>query len=376
MILAVVTILSLTITSLGQVRNSLVLTIGMMNLFMWTYPIFAKWKKKRDAGADGAELQLKVGNHPEAEKLLILALGQADQQRRPRIWRVRMLRRLAEAQRKQGKFAQAEETVTGAIAMVLDPKGQDPDEYGFCLEELAAIHHAAGNHPLAQAVLQESLSIEERRAKPNLERQARRRQRLALAFHSANDYQAASPHFARSLELHEQAFGPEHAETGRMLTELGAAQQREGNHVEALRNLERALAIQEKTLGADSPAVAQSLYHLALACEKSGSLEQASALYERMLTLRERQVGGSEAELADAYHHLASVSMSLGRLARAGEAAQAAILILERKPAMELASALETLAAISEQAGLAGEAASARERARKIREVAVGRATA
>jgi tetratricopeptide (TPR) repeat protein len=369
-ILVVVTILSLTITSLGQVRNSLVLTIGLMNIFMWMYPIFAKWKKKRDAIADESARQLRVGNYPEAEKLLIRALGQADEQRRPRVWRVRMLRRLAEARRKQGKFAQAEETVTSAIEMVSDQKVEELDEYGFCLEELAAIHQAAGNYPLAQTVLQELLSIEEHRAKPNLEWQAKRSQLLALAFHSANDYRGASPHFARALELHEQAFGPEHAETGRMLTELGAAQQREGKHAEAFRNLERALAIQEKTLGCDSPAVAQSLYHLALACEKSGNLEQAADLYERMLTLRERQVGGSEAEVARAYHHLASVSMSLGRLARAGEAAQSAILILERNPVMELATALETLAAISESAGLTSEAATARDRAREVRKVA------
>jgi len=114
----------------------------------------------------------------------------------------------------------------------------------------------------------------------------------------------------------------------------------------------------------------QSLYHLALSYEKSGNLEQAALQFENMLRLRERQVGGNEAKLAKVHHHLARVCLALGRLARAGEAVQSEILILERAPGAELASALETFGAICERTDRGEEAASAYERAREVRKIA------
>src|SRR5260370_44457 len=87
--------------------------------------------------------------------------------------------------------------------------------------------------------------VEESLAKPDAERLAKRRQKLALAYHHAGDHAAAVPHFDRALELHEQAFGPDHSETGKMLSETGAALHKAGDHAEALRRLERALQIQE-----------------------------------------------------------------------------------------------------------------------------------
>jgi tetratricopeptide (TPR) repeat protein len=369
-ILAVVTVLSLLVAGLGEIRNSLILTVGLMNLCLWTFPIIQKWKKRRDAPGLEGEGHLLVGNYPEAEQALRKALSQAEHQRITVKKRASLMRNLADAQRKQGKFAEAQESILQVLALSSDLMRDGLiEEYGLCLELLAAVHQDTGNHPQEQQVLQESLRLEEGLAKPNQERLAKRRQKLALAYHNAGDYAAAAPHFARSLELHEQAFGPNHAETGKMLTELGASLQREGKYAEAARNLERAMAIQARTLGADSPELTESLYHLALAHEKSGNLEQAAAQFESMLQRRERQVGGSEAALADAYHQLAKLSLKLGQLARAREAAQSAIFVLEREPGIELASALETLGAICEQMDRSGEAADAFEKARELRKL-------
>jgi tetratricopeptide (TPR) repeat protein len=363
-ILVVVTVLSLIFAGFNEIRNSLGLTVGLMNLCLWSLPLIAKWKKSRDAHRVEGERQLQIGNYSEAEQSLVLALAEAEHRSASAKKRASVLWNLAEAQRKQGKLPQAEQSIRQAIALVSELKGQDIEQYGECLELLADVHRDTGNHPQEQQILQESLKLAEELPKPKPQRSARLRQKLALAYHHSGDHAAAAAHFAGSLELHEQAFGPEHAETGKMLTELGAAQQKEGHHAEALRSLERALAIQEKALGADSPEVTQSLYHLALAYEKSGNLERAAAQFERMLQLRSRQVSGNEGELADVYRHLSRVCFTLGRLARAGEAAQSAILILERKPGPELAAALKTFAAICERSDRREEATAAYERAR------------
>ena len=235
-ILMVVSLLSLLVAGLSEIRNSLFLTVGLMNLCLWTFPLIEKWKKRRNASSVEGERQLQVGNYPEAEQSLILALAEAEHQRTSVKKRASLLGSLAEAQRKQGKLAPAEQSLRQAMALVAELKGQGHEKYGHCLESLAGIHQDSGNHPQEQQILQESLRLEEGLPKPNPERLARRRQKLALAYHNACDYSAAAPHFARSLELHEQAFGPSHEETGRMLTELGAAQQREGNHAGATKS--------------------------------------------------------------------------------------------------------------------------------------------
>ena len=367
-LLIIVTVLSfLSIAGMREIRASLAVAIVFINVFGWSWALFDKWNKQRNRLTVEGEQDLQVGNYAEAEKSLTLAAAEAESRGASAGKQAAILRNLAEAQRKQGKFGEAEQTIQKAMALLSNNPGQDRPQYGDCLDVLADIYRDQGNYPRAQVVLQESLSLEESMAKPSPELLAKRRQKLALAYHDAGDHAAAAPHFDRALELHEQAFGPEHSETGKMLTEAGAALHQAGDHAEALLRLERALQIHEKTLGADAPEVTQGLYHLALAYEDSGRLDEAAAQFERILQLRRRQVAGNELELAEVFFYLARVYLLLGRLAIAEEMAQSAILIMDRKPGPELASTLEILAKIYEHSDRLKEAEAANQRARQVR---------
>lgn len=366
-LLIIVTVLSfLSIAGMREIRASLTIAIVFVNVFGWSWALFDKWNKQRNRLTVEGEQDLQVGNYSEAEKSLTLAAAEAESRGASAGKQATILRNLAEAQRKQGKLGEAEQTIQKAMALLSNNPGQDRPQYGDCLDVLADVYRDQGNYPLAQVVLQESLSLEESMPKPSPELLAKRRQKLALAYHDAGDHAAAAPHFDRALELHEQAFGPEHSETGKMLTEAGAALHKAGDHAEALLRLERALQIQEKTLGADAPEVTQGLYHLALAYEDSGRLDEAAAQFERILQLRRRQVAGNELELAEVFFYLARVYLLLGRLAIAEEMAQSAILIMDRKPGPELASTLEILAKIYERSDRLTEAAAANQRARQV----------
>jgi tetratricopeptide (TPR) repeat protein len=366
-LLIIVTVLSfLSIAGMREIRASLAVAIVFINVFGWSWALFDKWNKQRNRLTVEGEQDLQVGNYAEAEKSLTLAAAEAESRGASAGKQAAILRNLAEAQRKQGKLGEAEQTIQKAIVLLSNNPGQDRPQYGDCLDVLTDIYRDQGNYPRAQVVLQESLSLEESMPKPSPELLAKRRQKLALAYHDAGDHAAAAPHFDRALELHEQAFGPEHSETGKMLTEAGAALHKAGDHAEALLRLQRALQIQEKTLGADAPEVTQGLYHLALAYEDSGRLDEAAAQFERILQLRRRQVAGNELELAEVFFYLARVYLLLGRLAIAEEMAQSAILIMDRKPGPELASALEILAKIYERSDRLTEAAAANERARQV----------
>jgi tetratricopeptide (TPR) repeat protein len=367
-ILIVVSVLSfLSIAGMREMRASVVVAIAFLNICGWSWELIAKRNKRRNRFTAEGEQKLQIGNYGEAEKSLALAAEEAESRGAPAENRATILRNMAEAQRKLCKLAEAEQTIRQAMALLPDRTGQGQSQYADCLDVLADVYRDQGNYPRTQTILQEALTLEESLPKPNPELLAKRRQKLALAYHDAGDHAAAGPHFDRALQLHEQTFGPEHSETGRVLSETGAALHKAGDHAEALLRLERALQIHEKTLGADATEVTQDLYYLAVAYEDSGRLDQAAVQYERILMLRRRQVAGNELELAEVFFYLARVYLSLGRMATAEEMAQSAILIMDRKPGLELASTLEILAKIYERSDRGKEAAAANERARSIR---------
>jgi tetratricopeptide (TPR) repeat protein len=340
--------------------------VVLANVFGWSGQFIDKWNKRVNQLIAAGEQDLHVGNYGQAENSLLLAATEAERHGVPAARRAVILRNVAEAQRKQNKLAEAEQTIRQAMAMTTGSTGPGRSQYADCLDVLADVARDRGNYPQAQTALQESLKLEESVAKPNPELMARRRQKLALAYHDAGDYTAAASHFIHALDLHEQTFGAEHAETGRVLSETGAALHKAGECAKALACLERAIQIQQKTSGEDSPEVTQDLYYLAMACEDSGRLDQAVAHYERLLMLRRRQVTGNEFEVAEVFFYLARVYLRLDRLALAEEMAKSAILIMDRKPGPELASALEILANIYERSDRTEEAAAASERARFI----------
>src|SRR5436190_19220786 len=149
-ILTVITILSFMVAGLSEIRNSLLLTIALMNICMWTWPFVDKWRKQRNARSVEGERQLQVGNYPEAEQTLTAAVAEAATQRSSPSRRASILQNLAEAQRKQGKFAQSEQSIRQAMALVADLNGQSWQQYGQCLDLLAATYRDSGNYPQAQ----------------------------------------------------------------------------------------------------------------------------------------------------------------------------------------------------------------------------------
>jgi len=119
-ILMVVSALSLVFAGFSEIRNSLFLTISLMNLCLWTFPLIEKWKKRRDALSVEGERQLQVGNYPEAEQSLLSAIAEAEGRRDSVKKLTGMLLNLAEAQRKQRRFSPAEQSIRQAMALVAE----------------------------------------------------------------------------------------------------------------------------------------------------------------------------------------------------------------------------------------------------------------
>src|SRR5580658_5422527 len=231
-----------------------------IKLAAWATPQIRAWSLERSLNRVEGERHLKAHNWTEAEKYLLQAVDEADVQRHS-VRKIHFRLLLAEAQRKQGKIAEAEQTVRAALehtARISNPAG-----YVQCLDALAEVFHDAENYPAMEAALQRALSTEAAMPHPDPLRMARRVARLGTARHKSGRSEEAIPALEKAVKLHEGVYGEEHLETASLLSDLGEIHRAQGNHEEAQTYLKRALRTHERELGYDSPEAVRDLHHLA-----------------------------------------------------------------------------------------------------------------
>jgi len=329
-------------------------------------PHIKAWSLERNLNRIEGERHLKARNYGEAEKYLTLAVTEADEQRHSvRIVQFRLF--LAEAQRRQGKLSEAEQTVRTALehtARISNPAG-----YVQCLDALAEVFHDAGNFGAMQQVLEEGVRIESSSPRPDSLRMARRVHRLGVARHKNGSSGNAIPALQKAVTLHENAYGEEHLETANLLSDLGAVHRAHGNLEEAQQCLRRALRIHEAQCGLTSPESARDIQNLAGTLEDAGDIEGAAAQYERVLTVKERMVGEDLEVLAEMKFSLAGMYIQWNKYGRARELLLESLGYFQRQKGPRLAVAHESLAYVNECMGRYPEALAEMARACKVWEL-------
>jgi len=329
----------------------------------WATPHIRAWTLERSLNRVEGERHLRARNWGEAEKYLALAVAEADEQRHS-VRKIHFRLLLAEAQRKQGKTAEAEQTVRAALEHTA--KISNPGGYVQCLDALAEVFDDAKNFPAMEAVLQEGIRIESAMPHPDGLRMARRVHRLGMARHKSGRSEEAVPALEKAVTLHENLCGEDHLDTTRLVSELGRIYRAQGNHGKAQAMLRRALKVHERALGHDSPEAVSDLHHLAGSLEESGDIDGAADLYERVLLLKQRIVGGDLEELADMQFGLAGMYIGWSNYARARELLSEAIGTFRRKKGPRLAIAYEMAAHVEECCGRYLEAIAELGRAAKV----------
>ncbi len=334
-----------------------------IKLAAWATPQLRAWTLERSMNRVEGERHLKDRNWAEAEKYLTGAVAEADE-RRHSVRKIHFRLLLAEAQRKQGKIAEAEQTVRAALEHTA--KVSNPAGYVQCLDTLAEVFGDAENYASMEAALQEGIRIESAMPHPDAMRMARRVHRLGIARHKSGRSEEALPALEKAVRLHEELYGEEDLETAKLMSELGRIYRAQGNHTEAQRYLRRSLRVHERLCGHDSPETVSDLHHLAGSHEESGDIDGAAELYERALMLRLRIVGGDLEELADMQFGLASMYIGWSNYGRARELLAEAIGTFRRKKGARLAIAYEMAAHVDECCGHYIEAVAELGRAAKV----------
>jgi tetratricopeptide (TPR) repeat protein len=328
-----------------------------VRLAAWATPHVKEWRRKRHENRVESERHLAARNWTEAEKHFILALAE---RRHSNKVRLDLLLGLTEAQRKQGKAAEAEKTSQLAIDLAASAKNKVLQSKA--LDGLVDLQLDQKKYAEAEATLGQIEALEGSLSSPDLKRLASSARKLGTALLNSGRTEEALKAFQRSTQLAEKNYGPDHVETANALTELGARYSENGNHTEAQKCLRRALEIHRKVSGADSTAATQDLFHLASSLEESGNAEGAAAEFEKYLAVKERQIGGDREQTAVTQSHLAAIYLRAGRTSAARELLIHAIGVLRKKDE-RLEFALETMAAIEDLLNHPEEAQRLRDRA-------------
>jgi tetratricopeptide (TPR) repeat protein len=313
-----------------------------VRLAAWATPHVKEWHRKRHMNRVEGERHLATRNWSEAEGHLSLALAE---RRHSNKRRLDLLLGLTEAQRKQGKAAEAEKT--SQLAIDLAAKSKNKVLESRALDGLVDIQLDQKKYNDVETTIAKIEALEQSLKQPDYKRLATSSRKLGTALINSGRPQEAMKAFERATQLAEKSYGPEHVETANALTGLGEQYRANGIHAEAQRCLRRALEIHRKTSGADSHAATQDLFHLASSLEESGDLEGAAAQFEKALAAAERQIGGNREQTAETQAHLAAIYMRAGRTSAARELLIHAIGVLRKKDE-RLEFALETMAAIED----------------------------
>jgi tetratricopeptide (TPR) repeat protein len=279
---------------------------------------------------------------------------------------------LGELKLTQLRYAAAAQDFQEAANLV--PAGEPLVRSGY-LANLGSAALIAGNYPLANTALVETLSIQEKLLGPEDPYVAAALNNLAALYDDLGRYAEAEPLFKRTLAIDEKALGPEHPSVATSLNNLAELHRHQGRYGEAEPLFKRALAIDEKALGPEHPSVAIRLNNLALLYKNQGRYAEASPLYERALAIHEKALGPEHPSVATSLNNLAALYEDQGRYAEAEPLFKRALAIDEKALGPEhpsVAIRLNNLAELYRHQSRYGEAESLYKRALAIDEKALG----
>jgi eukaryotic-like serine/threonine-protein kinase len=243
------------------------------------------------------------------------------------------------------------------------------------LNNVAAVHHAAGAYEEAEALYVRGLAIREKVLGSDHPDMTASLNNLASLHQVTGSYEEARALYERGLAISEKALGSEHPDVGMSLNNLGNVHAATGRYGEAKASFERSLAIREKALGPRHPYVAMTLNNLALVHQTTGKYEEAIALYERGLAIWEEALGPEHPNVAASFSNLGLVHHARGSYEEAKLLQEQALAIREKALGPEhpdVAASLGNLALVHQATGAYEEARALYERGLAIWEKALG----
>jgi tetratricopeptide (TPR) repeat protein len=160
-----------------------------------------------------------------------------------------------------GRYSEAEKLLKLALTEA-ERFGPSDLRLATSLNSLAVLHKAQGKYDQAEPLYKRALAIWEKALGPEHPDVATSLNNLAGLYHDQGKYDQAEPLYKRALPIMEKALGPEHRDVATSLNNLAGLYKAQGKYGQAEPLCKRALAIKEKALGPE-PGLFSNLLRVA-----------------------------------------------------------------------------------------------------------------
>jgi tetratricopeptide (TPR) repeat protein len=237
-----------------------------------------------------AQSAAQQGNFPQAEKLYLEAVREAEQFGKESRYVGITLTGLAGLKAYEGNYPQAESLYRQALA--IEERSEAPDSMNIAalLNNLASLYSRMGKVPEAIDCLKKSLPItEKQRGSDSLEALTVRRNLDELKTHVAADDPLTG--LKTDLANRQARLGANHQDVAQSLNKLADYYAVHGRPADAEPLYKRALSIDEARLGYDNPTTLQVAENLGALYLQMQRYPQSEFYLKRALNGRERTLG-------------------------------------------------------------------------------------
>jgi serine/threonine-protein kinase len=228
-----------------------------------------------------------------------------------------------------GKYEEAWEKVTSALALREKALGPEHPDVASAIQQLSAIAWWMGKYPLALEHSERALALKQKALGPEHPEVVRAMKPTAIALRELGRYEEARQRFEQILALQEKLLGREHPDVSTALSNLSVVLLDLGRFEEARQYAERALVLKEKLLGPEHLDLASPLINLGNALAELERHEQARQQHARALALSEKALGPGHPRVALALIELGADLTNLGRYDEARQQLDRALAIQE-----------------------------------------------
>jgi serine/threonine-protein kinase len=240
------------------------------------------------------------------------------------------LHSLAVLLQETGRYPEAWEKATRALALREKALGPEHPDVASSLQQLSSIAWWMGKYPQALEQAERALALKTKALGPEHPEVAKAMKTAAAALRDLGRYEEARQRFAQVLALQEKILGPEHPDVAGALSNMSVVLTDLGRFEEARQYSERSLVLKEKILGKEHPDLASTLNNLGNALSELERHEEARDKHARALALQEKARGPQHPLVALSLTLLGADLMNLGRYEEARQRLDRAVAIQEK----------------------------------------------
>jgi len=230
----------------------------------------------------------------------------------------------------QARYDEAEPVLERARRLYEEVLGSENPSVANILSSLAVVHWARGEYAEAQPLLERSLQIRERTLGPDHPETAGTLNNLGALHWMLKEYDEAEQYYLRTKAIYERTMGLEHPLTAAAYNNLGETYWALKRYGESNAYFQRALTIKRRSLAPDHPSLAITLNGLANLRRDEEKWTEAEALYKSALEIRERVFGSESGQVVETLGDYAALLRAQGRDGEA-ERLEARIADIRRK---------------------------------------------